>query len=288
MSDRAAEAEAALDAGQLMKARALAVEGLVDEPDDDRLLRVAGRASLELGLDEAGRHLRALVSRRPQDADAWRDLAFAEVEAGALPDAAAAFAKVLELAPDDVACMVHLAHARHALGQADEAMGLLRRAADAAPGRNDVLRSLVDMGRAAGDTATALEAARRLNEQDPKDVLAALDVAELLLADGQFRLAAAAFHRLKGVDTGEGHQAVACHGQAEALARAENWRQALDAAIDATRVDRHQLTTDLLAFIAAKLFGEADRPAPPWDDLAAALSAERAEYRRSFEEAAAL
>ena len=286
--DRAAEAEAALAAGQLMKARTLAVEGLVDDPDDPRLLRVAGRASLELELDEAERHLRALVQVAPDDAEAWRDLAFAEMEAGNLAGSADAFAKVLELKPDDVGVMVHLAHARHALGQVDDALGLLQRASEAAPQRADVLRSLIDMARAAGQTGTALEGARRLNEQDPKNVLAALDVAELLLADSQWRLAASAFNRLRSVDTDEGHEAVACHGQAQALVEAEAWRQALDVTIDATRVDRHQLTTDLLAFIAAKLFGEADREARPWEELEAELEAERIEHRRSHEEAAVL
>jgi tetratricopeptide (TPR) repeat protein len=286
--DRAAEAETALAAGQLMKARTLAVEGLVDEPDDARLLRVAGRASLELELDEAPRHLRALVRAVPQDADAWRDLAFAEMESGDLSASAEAFAKVLDLAPDDAAAMVHLAHARHALGQADEAVSLLLRAADVAPGRIDILRSMVGMARSAGQVQTALDGARRLVEFDPKDTLAALDVAELLLIDGQWRLAAAAFHRLRGVDTDEGHEAVACHGQAEALVRAESWRQALDVTIDATRVDRHQLTTDLLAFITSKLFGEANREARSWEELAADLADERVEHRRLHEEAAVL
>lgn len=286
--DRAAEAEAALAAGQLMKARTLAVEGLVDEPDDPRLLRVAGRASLELELDEAQRHLRALVQVVPNDADAWRDLALAEMESGDLPGSAEAFAKVLDLSPNDVGAMVHLAHARHALGQVDDALGLLRRASEAAPERADILRSQIDMARSAGNVGDALEGARRLSGQDPKNVLAALDVAELLLADGQWRLAATAFNRLRGVDTDEGHEAVACHGQAEALVQAESWRQALDVTIDATRVDRHQLTTDLLAYIAAKLFGEADRESRPWEELEAELAAERVEHRRLHEEAAVL
>lgn len=271
-----------------MKARSLAVEGLVEDPDDPRLLRVAGKASLELELDEAARHLRALVKVAPNDAAAWRDLAFANMEEGDLPGSADAFAKVLELAPDDTGAMIHLAHARHALGQTSESVQLLLKASDLAPERTDVLRSLVGMARAAGDRGTALEGARRLAEQDPKDVLAALDVAELLLAEGDHRAAAAAFYRLRSADTDEGHEVYACHGQAEALVRSENWRQALDVAIDATRVDRHQLTTDLLAFIASRLFGEADREARPWEGLEVELAAERAEHRRMHEEAAAL
>ena len=269
-----------------MKARTLAVEGLVEDPDDARLLRVAGRASLELELDEAQRHLRALVRVAPDDADAWRDLAFAEVEQGDLPASAEAFAKVLDHAPDDVSAMVHLAHARHALADSDSAVTLLLKAADLAPDRVDILRSLVGMARATGQTQTALEGARRLSEADPKNVMAALDVAELLLADGQWRQAAQAYSKLRAVDTD--HEAVACHGQAEALVKAEAWRQALDITIDATRLDRHQLTTDLLAFIASKLFGEADREARPWDEIEADLAVERVEHRRTHEEAAAL
>ena len=286
--DRAAEAEAALAAGQLMKARTIAVEGLVDDPDDPRLLRVAGKASLDLELDEATRHLRALVRVASSDAAAWRDLAFAEMEEGDIKASSDAFAKVLELSPDDTGAMVHLAHARHAMGQTGEAIELLKRAAELLPERIDVMRSLVAMARATGDTAGALAGARRLAEADPKDVLAALDVAELLLATGEHKEAASAFYRLRSADTDEGHEVFACHGQTEALVKAENWRLALDTAIDATRVDRHQLTTDLLAFIAAKLFGEADREAKPWDELSVALAEERTEHRRMHEEAAAL
>lgn len=286
--DRAAEAEAALAAGQLMKARTLAVEGLVDDPDDPRLLRVAGKASLDLELDEATRHLRALVRVAASDAAAWRDLAFAEMEEGDIKASSDAFAKVLELNPDDTGAMVHLAHARHAMGQTPEAVALLTRAAELLPERVDIMRSLVGMARATGDTAGALAGAQRLAEADPKDTLAALDVAELLLATGEYKDAAAAFYRLRSADGDEGHEVYACHGQAEALVKAENWRLALDTAIDATRVDRHQLTTDLLAFIAAKLFGEAEREAKPWDELATALAEERTEHRRMHEEAAAL
>lgn len=285
---RIEEAEAALAAGQLMKARSLAVEGLVEDPDDPRLLRVAGKASLELELDDAARHLKALVRVAPNDGAAWRDLAFASMEEGDLPGSAEAFAKVLELTPDDTASMIHLAHARHAMGDTAAAVQLLSQASQLAPERTDVLRSLAGMAKATGDSAAALDAARRLAEQDPKDVLAALDVAELFLASGDHKAAAGAFYKLRKADTDEGHEVYACHGQAEALVRSENWRQALDVAIDATRVDRHQLTTDLLAYIASKLFGEADREALPWEEIETALATERAEHRRMHEEAAIL
>ena len=55
----------------------------------------------------------------------------------------------------------------------------------------------------------------------------------------------------------------------------------MDAAIDATAVDRHQLTTDLLVFVSAQVFGTGGegREPRPWPELAAELAAERAAHR---------
>jgi hypothetical protein len=69
--------------------------------------------------------------------------------------------------------------------------------------------------------------------------------------------------------------------------RTARFRRALDLAIEATALDRHQLTTDLLAFVAAKLFGEGGRAVVPQSELLAALVAEQAEHRRDHLEALA-
>lgn len=278
--DRVAAAQAAFDAGQFLRSRGLAVEGLLADPDDTRLLRLAGRSSLELGLDDAGRHLKAVAQLRPQDPDAWRDVGLAAVEDGDLESVTQAFHKVLELAPDDAVALVHLAHASNALGQTGQALELLTRAAGAENASPEVLRTLIALATSAGDAPAALQAAVRLLDRDPKDVGAALARADLHLALGDLDDAIAAFSALRSVDDDDGHESYAIHGQVEALLRAERWRAALDVAIEATRVDRLQLTTDLLRFASAKLFGEADRSAPPWDEIQAALAEERAAHRR--------
>lgn len=273
------------EAARLQEAHDAAVAGLGDAPDDAELLSVAGRSALELGLDDAVTHLTALTRSRPDDPDAWRDLGFAAVEAGLLHQAVEAFRRVTELATGDATAHVHLAHALHASQRSDEAVTTLLRASEIDPSPA-VLRSLADLARATGQNSTALDAATRLLERDTKDVLAALDAAELLLVAGRFGEAAKAFARLRTIDADEGHERYAAHGEIEARILAERWRPALDAAIDATRLDRHQLTTDLLAFVAAKLFGEAEREerARPWPDIQADLAAERAEHRRSHAE----
>jgi flagellar basal-body rod protein FlgG len=65
----------------------------------------------------------------------------------------------------------------------------------------------------------------------------------------------------------------------------EQTHRALDLAIAATEVDRHQLTTDLLAFVTARLFGPGHRPSPEWADLQHELAQQRAEHRRRHVEA---
>jgi hypothetical protein len=53
------EARASYDAGDFRRARELARSGLAERPDDPALLRIAGRAGIELGLDDAADELAA-------------------------------------------------------------------------------------------------------------------------------------------------------------------------------------------------------------------------------------
>ena len=72
------------------------------------------------------------------------------------------------------------------------------------------------------------------------------------------------------------------HGIFEAEVLAGRWRPALNAAIDAAEVDRHELTTELLLYASAQLFGVAEKEREPkgWDELAARLAQQRAAHRR--------
>jgi hypothetical protein len=126
-------------------------------------------------------------------------------------------------------------------------------------------------------------------EQAPDDVGTALDVAELALELGHFDEAEVAFARLRALDDDPEHEVYAFHGMIEVALRREQWRRALDLAVDATRVDRLGRTTDVLAYVVASVFGpEDDRPAPSSAEVEEALAASRREHRRIHEDALVL
>jgi tetratricopeptide (TPR) repeat protein len=284
VQDLTEQAEAAQRSGDLHRCHALAVEGLASRSNDARLLALAGRASLELGLDDAADLLRRLVGQHPEDGDAWRDLGLALVDAGDLTGAERALREALARDPDDTSARVNLAHVAYTLGRVGDATELL---AAAARETHDpaVTRNLLEMYRAAGQRRAALETAQLLVERAPDDPLALLDLAELHLQFGEHDDALAAYRRLRDADAEPGHASFALHGMIEVELRSERWRRALDLAIAATEVDRHQLTTDLLAFVTARLFGPGHRPSPEWADLQHELAQQRAEHRRRHVEA---
>jgi tetratricopeptide (TPR) repeat protein len=276
------------EAGDFENARDLALAELRERPEDAELLRFAGKSSLELGLDDAVAHLERLTALQPDDPDAWRDLGDALVVEGRPAEAADAFRRAVELRPEDAAALIDLAHSAYAAGDAAAAIDSLERAVEQEPAGTSVLRSLSVMYRRAGRLEDALAAAGEITERQPDDVRAALDIAEVNLELGRLDDAAAAFARLRGIDDDAGHEVFAFHGMIEAEIRREAWRRALDLAVDATRVDRHGRTTDVLAFAVAQVFGETDRPTPTRAEIEAALEASRAEHRRLHDEAVAL
>jgi tetratricopeptide (TPR) repeat protein len=278
--DALRQAQAYYNAGNFPRSRELAVQGLDARPDDLHLLRVAGRSSLELDEDDAATYLRKVVKLAPDDADSWHDLGTALVHEGQTQEAADAFREVVRLRPEDATALIDLGHTLYSLGQRDQAIGFLTRAANRERGNLATLRSLVEMYRDAGRPEAALNAAEQILEWQPQDLLALLDTAELHLALGHYDEALAAFGQLRALDADPQHGVYAYHGLIEAEMRREQWRRALDLAIDATRLDRDDLTTQLLAFVVAQVFGEGERPAPSRAELDTALAADRDEYRR--------
>jgi tetratricopeptide (TPR) repeat protein len=260
------QAQAYFDAGDFPRCRELALRSLATQPDDVRFLRLAGRCSLELELDDATDYLRQVVKLAPDDSTAWQDLGTA-------------------LRPDDVTALVNLGHTVHAMGQTDEAISYLSQATQREPGNLTALRGLGEMNRQAGRLPAALDSAMQIVRGQPDDVLATLDIADLNLALGNWDEAVAAFSRLRSIDAESGHEVYAYHGLIEVELQRQRWRRALDLAIDTTRVDRYDLTTQLLAFIVAQVFGESDRPAPTRAEVDTALAEQRAQHRRFHTEA---
>jgi tetratricopeptide (TPR) repeat protein len=203
----------------------------------------------------------------------------ASLEEGDLERARAAYRRALELHPDDVESLVDLGYLCFAGGDAGEAAGYFQRAIQRDPSNQEALRGLVDAFRRQGSSADALEAAANALMARPDDVLVALDAAELALELGRLQTAEAAFRRVRALDDDPEHDVYTLHALIEVETRREDWRKALDLAVEATRVDRLGRTTDVLAFIVAQVFGS-ERPAPERDVVERALAVSRAEHRR--------
>ena len=288
IDDSVQQAQAYYNAGNYRRSRDLALELLAVRPNNVDLLKLAGRSSLELNLDDATTYLQKAVDLRPDDAQAWHDLGDALVEDGQVAEAAAALRQAARLRPDDPAVLVDLGHILYVTGETKEAIACLSQAAGRTPGNLSTLRSLLDMYRRSGQLPEALTIARQITDLQPEDVLATMDVADLSLALGNYDDAVRAYHRLREIDAEQDpvdHEVYAYHGMIQAEIQRERWRRALDLAIDATRVDRYGLTTDLLAFAVAQVFGASDRPAPSRAEIEAALASEQAEHRRHHTDA---
>lgn len=273
---------------ELEGARASALQALAQNPDDVEALRTAGRALFELGSEDAVTYFQRVTELLPDDPDSWHDLAGALVDQGRLGAASEAFRRAVQLRPDDAGDLVDFAHAAYGAGRVEEAVSVLEQAAERELPDAGVLRSLVAMYRRAGRLEDALAAATQVTELEPEDALATLDVAELSLDLGRFDDAVTAFARLRAIDPEPEHEVYAYHGMIDAELQRGRWRRALDLAVDATRVDRYGRTTDVLAYAVAKVFGEADRPAPSHSEIESALAASRAEHRRLHAEALVL
>ena len=274
------QAQALYEAGDFQQCRETALRGLAEHADDPSLLRLAGKASYQLGLDDAPEYLRQVTGLDPSDADAWRDLGDALVDQGRVDEAADAFRQLIQLRPDDAGVLVDLGLTAYATGNVDEAASYLEQALERDPGGVVARRALIDVYRVAGRPEDALKAAEHLLQLEPDDVLATLDAAELNLALDRPESAVLEFARLGAIDDDPEHEIYAYHGLIQAEIQRERWRRALDLAIEATRVDRYGRTTDLLAFVVAEVFGQADRPAPSRAEIDEALASSQAEHRR--------
>jgi tetratricopeptide (TPR) repeat protein len=278
------QAESSYSLGDFRRSRELAVAALIDHPDDVRLLRLAGRAAVELDLDAGLAELRRAVQLAPDDADAWLDLASALISVGETTAAADALRHVVSLRPTDAAAMIDLAHLAHAQGQTDEAIARLQAVLTIQPNNLPALRSLVEMQRDRGNLPDALAAADHIGQLLADDVVARLDAAHFHLALGNYTAAAAAYAQLRSIDPEPQHVTYAYHGMIHVELQRSNWRRALDHAIEATGVDRDDLTTELLAFTAARLFGGTSRATLSQAEIEAVLTAEHLEHRRQHAE----
>jgi tetratricopeptide (TPR) repeat protein len=280
------DARAHFEAGEYGKAREAATKGLASQPEDVELLRLAGRAGVEIGAADAVEQLQKVVELAPDDATAWRDLGDALATEGRGDEANEAFQKVLELDPDDSVALTALGHAAYAAGRQDDAVSLLEQVAGREGGATTAAINLVEMYKALGENEEALEAARKVAEADPDDALAQLDVAELSFGLGRNDEALAAFARLRTiVDTPE-QQVAALHGMIRVELAAGNINRALELAREARAIDNVGLTRGILAHLEAETGGEEALQAAARDASAAMIAVLEAPPSRAEVEAA--
>jgi Flp pilus assembly protein TadD len=280
MTEVTYQAQDAFAAENYKESFRLAVEGMAVRGTDPGMLAIAGRAALELGLDEATTYLEKLVELVPADPAAWRDLGMARLGSADLAGAEQALRTSVRLDPTEPSTRVSLGHVAYLGGAVDEADRQLTEAAKLAPGEVGALRSLSEMRRLEGRAQAAIESVQQLLQRAPGDIAGTISLAELNLSVGNYDESLANYRRLSEVDTEMGHAGHILHAMIEVEIRRERWRRALDHAILATTLDRHRLTTDLLAFVTAQLFGDSEHPAPPRHEIESRLEGRRAEHRR--------
>ena len=247
------EARSHFEAGAFGKAHEAAIGGLEGAPDDVELLRLAGRAGVEVGSDDAVDRLRRISELQPESAEAWRDLADALAAEGRTEESSEAFRKVLEIEPEDEVALTALGHTAFQEGKGGDAVSMLEQVAGRVAGTSTAAISLVDMYRTLGQPAEALAAARRVAEADPENGLALLDVAELALETGDLDEAAHAFARLREVLELPDGQVAALQGAIKVeLARGQPER-ALELARQASAIDQVGRTVGVLAHLEAEL-----------------------------------
>jgi Flp pilus assembly protein TadD len=270
--------------GEFARCRETAVDALRETPDDVALLRLAGRAAYQLNSEEAVGDLRRATELEPDDASTWRHLGSALIAAGKVGDAAVALGRAVKLEPGDAAVPVDLGHTLIANGRPQEAVEWFEHALAVQPELPAALRGVIEAYRRLGRFDDARQAAARLVEVEPDDIVALLDLADLSVAAGRFDDGVEAYERLRQRDPEPGHEVFALHGMIQAEVRRRRWRRVLDLALEATRVDRMPLTTDLLALARARVFGARNRPTPAQAAVERALELSQAHHRELHEE----
>jgi tetratricopeptide (TPR) repeat protein len=288
--DRARES---FEAGDYVAAREAAQQGLAQAPDDVDLLRLAGRAGVELDAGDALDQLTRVTELAPDDAVAWHDLGEALAADGRNDDARQAFAKAVELDPEDSVALMHLGHSAAAAGDQEGAISALAQAAEREPaGRagSSAAISLVEMYKQLDQPEEALSAAQLVFEAQPENVLAALDVADLALQLDRLDAAEHAFERLREIDEIADHGVYALHGLARVAMKRGDAQRALELATEALSIDERGLSADLVLHLEVEAGGSGDalagRPSmliprvpPSPAEVEAALTAESDEHR---------
>jgi Flp pilus assembly protein TadD len=277
------QARAHFEAGDFARAREVAMEALRTNTHDVELWRVAGRAGVELGADDAVDQLRKATELEPDSGYALHDLGDALLAEGRDEEAREVFRRAVELDPDDELALTHLGHSEFAAGN-QVALTHLEKAAERTRGMTTATISLVEMYRALDQPEEALAAARRIAETEPDDVAAALDVGELSMQIGRLDEALAAFERVRAMEDLPDHEVYALHGMILVELRRDARERVLELAREAARVDKYGRSAAVLAHFDRPPGDEDAEPSPTRAEVESALAESLREHRRMHAE----
>jgi tetratricopeptide (TPR) repeat protein len=270
---------AAYRAGEYARCRDLAQEALATDPRNVPCLILKGMGLIELGqAKNAVEPLQQAISIAPENADAWRQLGIAVLMAGDRTAALHAFQKTQGLRPEEVPVLVDVGNLLFTVERPQEALETLEEARRLKPGDLTILRNLADMYASLERYEQALRTTNEILELRPDDVLVCCDAASLCLRLDRWDEAANVFRTLRRID--QEHEVYAIHGLVMTEIRRRDWRQAVDFIIEATRLDRYDLTTSFLVYVTGKFFGRSAVAEISLNELVARFEAEQRDHRR--------
>jgi Flp pilus assembly protein TadD len=273
-------------AGNFARSRDCAEEALASDSRNVPSLIIKGMALIELDRPEdAVAPLNEATSAAPDNPDAWRHFGIALLSAGDRKAALSALQRALRLQPEDVSVLIDVGNLLFGLERPDEALETLERARRLAVGDRPILRNLADMYASMNRHQEALRTTREILNLRSDDVVACSDAAALCLQLERFDEAAELFRTLRRIDPSQDHEVYAVHGLVMTELRRGDWRRAMDFVIEATRLDRCDLTTNFLAYISGRLFGTSMLLQVPLADLVTRFETGQREHRRLHAEA---
>jgi protein O-GlcNAc transferase len=268
-------------AGDYARCRDCTQQALAADPRNVPCLVLQGMVLVEFGQpEEAVESLRQAIGVAPDSAEAWRQLGVALLIVGGRTEALQAFEKALVLRPGEVSVLIDVGNLLFMSGKPQEAIDTLEQVRRLVPGDVTILRNVADMYASLQRHEEALSATREILESRPDDVPACCDAASLCLQLDRLDEAADMFRTLRRIDPAQEHEIYAIHGLVMTEIRRRDWRRAIDLIIEATRVDRYDLTTSFLIYINNNLFGGSNAGEIPLNELVDRFDTEQSEHRR--------
>jgi tetratricopeptide (TPR) repeat protein len=228
-------------------------------------------------LESAADLLRAALEAAPGNARLARVLGNVLEAAGEPEQALAVLERAFKRSSGDADLLVELGYARLTMGETDAARKAFERALPLRPRDALIRQPLARIYELRGNTARAAETLAGIPQESfPPRLLG--DLARLYLGLGRHREAEGVFRSLAAADPE--HTLLAWHGTTWCLIKQGNWRGALEAALQATRLDRFDLTTALLAYAKDRLFTRVPDAAQREAELSERFLAELKEHEQ--------